>query len=249
MSSEAAAKAPTRALVLAAGLGSRIRPVAGDLPKPMVPFGDRPILAHNLAWLARSGVRDVHINLHYGAEAIRAGIGDGSQFGLAVDYVFEPTLLGTAGAYGNVARPQDGAMLVVYGDSVVRCDLAALAAAHSAGGAEVTICLFDPSRHANTGIAGGRVELGATGQVVGFIEGPGQGLVNAGVYIVEPTLLDMTPKGQFRDFGRDIFPQMLDGDRRLHGHVMEPSGFCLGLDTPQSYERGMALAASGEVVL
>ena len=94
----------TQALVLAAGLGSRIRPLAGDLPKPLMPFGGEPILVGNLRWLSGSGVTDVWINLHYGAEAIRQTIGDGAALGLTVRYVFEPTLLGTAARWAISAR-------------------------------------------------------------------------------------------------------------------------------------------------
>lgn len=242
----------TQALVLAAGLGSRIRPLAGDLPKPLMPFGGEPILVGNLRWLAGSGVTDVWINLHYGAEAIRQTIGDGAALGLTVRYVFEPTLLGTAGALGNIRQEITGPIFVVYGDSVVRCRLDTLAAGHQARAAEVTIALFDLDHHAHTGIAGGRVKLGPDGAVDGFVEGAGDSaahpLVNAGVYRLDPSVLDLIPPG-FSDFGRDIFPAMLSAGRRLDGHIMEPGGFCLGLDTPESHAVGAALLKQGRLVL
>jgi mannose-1-phosphate guanylyltransferase len=242
----------TQALVLAAGLGSRIRSVAGDLPKPLMPFAGEPILAGNLRWLADSGVTDVWINLHYGAEAIRQTIGDGSALGLSVRYVFEPTLLGTAGALGNIRQQVRGPIFVVYGDSVVRCNLAALAARHHARAAEVTIALFDRERHAHTGIAGGGVKLGQDGAVKGFVEGAGDDnahpLVNAGLYCLNPSVLDLIPPG-FSDFGRDIFPAMLSAGRRLDGLIMEAGGFCLGLDTPESHAVGAALLEQGRLVL
>ena len=93
-----------KALLLAAGLSSRIREVAGDLPKPLMPFAGAPVLAHNLRWLAGGGVREVWINLHYGAEQIRTAIGDGECFGLRTHYVHEPQLLGTAGASPTSAK-------------------------------------------------------------------------------------------------------------------------------------------------
>jgi NDP-sugar pyrophosphorylase family protein len=242
----------TQALVLAAGLGSRIRSVSGDLPKPLMPFGGEPILVGNLRWLADSGVTDVWINLHFGAEPIRQTIGDGSSLGLSVRYIFEPELLGTAGALGNIRQEVTGPIFVVYGDSVVRCSLDALAARHHAQAAEVTIALFDRDRHAHTGIAGGRVKLGTDGSVDGFVEGAGDSnaypLVNAGVYLVNPSVLDLIPPG-FSDFGRDIFPAMLGAGGRLYGHVMEDDGFCLGLDTPESHATGLALLEQGRLVL
>ena len=148
-----------KALLLAAGLGSRIRSVAGDVPKPLMSFAGAPVLAHNLRWLADGGVSEVWINLHYGADQIRAAIGDGARFGLAIHYVYEPELLGTAGALANIGPAVAGPMLVVYGDSLVRCDLAALDEAHRQAEAEVTVALFDRDRHPHTGIAGGRVRL------------------------------------------------------------------------------------------
>jgi len=240
-----------RALVLAAGLGSRIRPVAGDLPKPLMPFGDGPILAHNLRWLAASGVSHVWINLHFAADAIRAAIGDGSAFGLAVTYVHEPQLMGTAGALGNIPAASEGPVVVLYGDNVVRCDLDGLRARHRAARAEATIALFDQTTHAHTGIAGGRVELDPRGMVAGFVEGgaSASSLVNAGLYIVEPSLLDLIPPRRAVDFGRDVFPAMLAAGRPLAAHVMDAEGFCLGLDTPESHAEGQRLLASRRIVL
>lgn len=247
------------ALVLAAGLGTRIRAVAGDLPKPLVPFGGRPILAQNLRWLAAAGVRDVWINLHYQAGRIAELVGDGAEFGLRVGTLFEPELLGTAGALANLAAhaPQavSGPVLVVYGDNLLRLDLADLVQAHRRRGAAATIALFDQTSHAHTGIAGGRVELGADGQVLAFREGgapAGRTLVNAGVYVIEPSVLPLiVPKDGAAavDFGRDVFPAMLTSGQPLFGHVIEESGFCLGLDTPESYAAGTALLDAGRIAL
>ena len=243
----------TKALVLAAGLGSRIRDVAGDLPKPLMSFAGSPILAHNLRWLAGSGVTEVWVNLHYGAEMIRREIGDGQAFGLKVTYAYEPELLGTAGALRNIAEAVTETMLVVYGDSVVRFDLSALQARHATGGAEATVALFDQERHLNTGIAGGRVTVSPEGAITAFVEGAGaaelSNLVNAGVYAVEPSLLDLIAPRGLVDFGRDIFPAMLRHGRRLDAHVLDEAGLCLGLDTPESHAAGQRLLSEGRLVL
>jgi NDP-sugar pyrophosphorylase family protein len=238
-----------KALVLAAGLGSRIRAVAGDLPKPLMPFAGAPVLAHNLRWLAAGDVREVWINLHYGADQIRAAIGDGESFGLSIHYVCEPELLGTAGALANIAEAVTEPMLVVYGDSLVRCDLDAFAAAHRASHAETTVALYDRDRHPHTGIAGGRVRIDDAGWITAFVEGVGcsSGLVNAGVYAVEPSILNLIPRGQLVDFGRDVFPTMLGQGHTLRGWVMEDEGYCLGLDTPESHAAGLRLLETGRV--
>ena len=241
-----------RALVLAAGVGSRLRALAGGRPKPLMPFGGAPILAHNLRWLAASGVDEVWINLHFAAEAITAEIGDGSAFGLSIHYVFEPELLGTAGALANIAAAFDAPMWVVYGDSLVRFDLAAMARIHAAAGAEVTLALFDRDRHPHTGVAGGRVVAAPDGRVSAFVEGgaaPISSLVNAGVYLAEPRVLDLIPADRTVDFGHDVFPAMLMSDRRLMAYIIEPGGYCLGLDTPESFAAGERLLAANHVAL
>jgi mannose-1-phosphate guanylyltransferase len=241
-----------RALVLAAGLGSRLRALAGGLPKPLMPFGGAPILAHNLRWLAASGVDEVWINLHYAAEAITAQIGDGSAYGLTIHYVFEPELLGTAGALANIAEAFTAPMLVVYGDSLVCCDLAAQAKSHDAAHAELTLALFDRDLHPHTGVAGGRVAVEPDGRVSAFVEGGAtaiSSLVNAGVYLAEPSILDLIPTGRPVDFGHDVFPAMLASGRRLQAHIIEQQGYCLGLDTPESYAAGERLLADHRVVL
>jgi mannose-1-phosphate guanylyltransferase len=239
-----------KALVLAAGMGSRIRAVAGDLPKPLMRIAGRPILAHNLRWLANAGVREAWINLHYGADLVREAIGDGSAFGLKVTYVHEPQLLGTAGALANLGAVFDDTMLVVYGDSLVKLDVAALLSAHAASRAEITLALFDRDLHPHTGIAGGRVQVNAGGFVTAMVEGAGSGpgLVNAGVYAADPSILDLIPRGQAVDFGHDVFPAMRTAGRRMGAYLMDKHAYCLGLDTPQSLATGEALIAEGVVV-
>ena len=140
-------------------------------------------------------------------------------------------------------------MLVVYGDSLVRCDLTALQRAHRDAKAEATVALFDRDRHPHTGIAGGRVKIDDGGRITAFVEGAGDaaGLVNAGVYALEPSILDLIPTGRLVDFGRDVFPAMLSQRRALQGWVMEDAGYCLGLDTPESHAAGLKLLEAGVV--
>jgi NDP-sugar pyrophosphorylase family protein len=242
---------PRRALVLAAGLGSRLRAVAGNLPKPLVPVAGAPIIAHTLRWLAASGVEDVFVNLHYQPLMVRQALGDGAAFGLRITYLHEPRLLGTAGALANV--PDDGqTLLVVYGDSLVRLDLAELAVAHHRAGAEATIALFDQTRHPHTGIAGGLVRTDAAGRIVAFVEGgeaETSSLVNAGVYMIDPAAADLARARTPSDFGRDVFPAMLAQGRRLGAYLIGDDGYCLGMDTPESFAAGEALLAQGKVAL
>ena len=238
--------------MLAAGKSTRIRSVAGRLPKPVLPIAGRPIIEWNLRWLAESGVREVWVNLHHEPNAIQAALGDGREWGLRVRYHYEPEILGTAGAWRSLADHWGTRTLVVYGDNLVRFDLAAFVAAHDGSRALATIALFDPLKHVNTGIAGGKAALDEEGCIVTFVEGAHlpdgtRGLVNAGVYVLERRLLEGFPSG-FADFGRDVLPEVARSGR-LRGHVIESGGYCLGMDTPESWEVAEELVRAQRVVL
>ncbi|HEX7120558.1 MAG TPA: nucleotidyltransferase family protein [Longimicrobiales bacterium] len=239
-------------LVLAAGKGTRIAAVSGGLPKPLLELRGKRLIEWNLEWLAAHGVRSAWVNLHHGAEDIRRALGDGARYGMTLRYAYEPMLLGTAGAWRNVAAAREGTWLVVYGDNVTRFDLWAFLGVHRDRRAAATIALFDPFRHRHTGIAGGHVVLDGEARVVEFLEGepprPGRrAYVNAGVYLLEPEALAGVGPG-FQDFGRDVFPRLAPAGG-VFGHVMEESGFCLGLDTPEGYAVAQGLVAEGEVAL
>lgn len=239
-------------LVLAAGKSTRITPLSGGLPKPLIDFGGRHLIEWSLEWLAASGLTDIWINLHYRPESVREALGDGARHGLRISYAFEPELLGTAGAWRNLAAEWGGTSLVVYGDNVMRFDLDEFLAVHRRSGASATVAVFDPARHRNTGIAGGHVVLAEDGRIREFREGvpprPGaQEYVNAGAYLLEPRLLEKVPPG-FQDFGRDIFPQLLAADE-IHGHIIDDAGYCLGLDTPESHAVAQEILGAGELGL
>ncbi|TKB70443.1 MAG: nucleotidyltransferase family protein [Nitrospira sp.] len=239
-----------KALVLAAGKSTRLASITGGRPKPLVEVQGESVLARNLRWLASQGVEETWINLHYRPEEIQAAIGNGERFGLNVRYRYEPDILGTAGAVRNLAHEWTGTFLVIYGDNLLSLDVPDFLAFHRAHKAGVTIALFDQDRHRHTGIAGGRVELAPNGQVVGFHEGQserGTTFVNAGVYLVEPDIVPSIPPCQLYDFGRDLFPRLLEEHQYLYGYLI--SGYCLGLDTPESYREALRLVREGEVRL
>jgi NDP-sugar pyrophosphorylase family protein len=234
------------ALVLAAGRSTRISPVANGLPKPLLELGGTSLLGWNLSWLRAHGIADLWINLHHGAERIRAAIGDGAAWGVRIRYAYEPELLGTAGAWRALAEHWTGTSLVIYGDNFMRFDLGALVHAHRRSGASATLAVFDPAVHACTGGAGGRARLSGD-RVVSFQEDGvnGRAPINAGVYALEPSVADAIPPG-FRDFGRDVLPRLAEAGT-LGAHMLEAGGFCLGLDTPERFERAKQLFAGGEV--
>jgi NDP-sugar pyrophosphorylase family protein len=239
------------ALVLAAGHSSRIAPVTNGTPKPLISIQGTPIIGYNLKWLARHGVRRVWVNLHHRGDMIRAALGDGTPWGVEITYSEEPEILGTAGAARKLLDELSDPFVVVYGDNLVEFNLTDLLETHRRRKADVTIALFDDSVP-NTGIAGGRVRLGPDGSVAEFLEGATARpdvapYVNAGVYAARPDVLRPWAGGQFFDWGKDVFPHLLTSGACVQGYPI--TGYCLGLDTPVSYERGLALIASGQVTL
>jgi len=233
-------------LVLAAGKSTRIAAVAQGRPKPLISIEGQSILERNLRWLSLQGIHSLWINLHYKPDEIRNAIGDGSRLGLAIRYSFEPEISGTAGAYKNLEREFARTALIVYGDSLLFFDLARFLAAHRSSKAEASIAVFDQGLHPHTGIAGGRVLTDADGNIHRFEESGGSGdshpgLVNAGVYFLEPSVLPFIPANTFFDFGRDVFPRMLQAGRRLFAYVIEKEGYCLGLDRPDSFNEALQL--------
>lgn len=258
-SSQALESRDVPALVLAAGRSTRIAEIAAGRPKPLLDVGGRSLLEWNLLWLASHDVSRVWINLHHEGDAIRSAIGSGGTVGLDVRYAPERSLLGTAGAWRRLRGEWRSTSLVVYGDNLMRFDIERLLRAHRETGARMTIALFDPARHANTAAAGGiaRVE---EGRVTAFREAVSSGLpahpasgeastglVNAGVYALEPTVAELIGPG-YQDFGHDVLPRLVEHGW-VAGHVIEPTGFCLGLDTPERYERARAMVANGVVAL
>ncbi|MGH7505049.1 MAG: nucleotidyltransferase family protein [Longimicrobiales bacterium] len=233
-------------LILAAGKGTRIAPLARDLPKPLLQVGGRSLLAWHLRWLGAMGVREVWINLHHGADRVREAIGDGHEHGVVVRYSYEPVLLGTAGAWRKLSAELGGSSLVIYGDNLMRFDLRRLCGEHRRSGATATAAVFDPGRHAHTGIAGGRTRIEG-GHIVEFVEGGAAGNepINAGAYVLEPVVASGIAEG-FQDFGHDVLPA-LARDRQLRAYVIEEAGFCLGLDTPERFAEAQRLVAAGRV--
>lgn len=232
-----------KALVLAAGKGTRLARVSAGLPKPLVDVCGTTPLEHALSWVAAMRPAHIWINVHDAAQLVQQRIGT-EVAGVPVHYSFEPELLGTAGAWKKLESEWTETSLVVYGDNFMHFDLSALREHHRAAGGLMTIALFDPDRHANTGKGGGRVEL-RDGRVQSFVEGGEEGLINAGAYFIEPELSARLGTG-FVDFGHDVMPG-LAASGELAGHVVEDAGYCLGVDTPERLSIARELVRSMEV--
>lgn len=222
-----------KALILAAGKGSRLGKIGEERPKPLLEVGGKPVLARHLENCARHGVREVCINTHHLAGQIRDFCGDGSAWNLKIHYSFEPVLLGTAGALDNF-RPQfEGhPFFVIYGDNLVEADLGAIAERHRTRTADATIALH----HRDDVSTSGMVVCDEDGMITRFVEKPPKheqvsNLVNAGIYCLAASILDLVPKQAEYDFGRDVFPLLLAQHRKLAGFVLTEE--VMPVDTPE----------------
>ena len=201
-------------MVLAAGLGTRLRPLTYEIPKPMVPVLDRPVMAHILGLLQRQGFDEVIANLHYFPDAVRGYFGD------RVEYRYEEELLGTAGGVRNVADFfGDDPVVVISGDALTDVDLNALVERHrSAGGiATLTVKKVEDTREY------GVVIHDSEGRIQGFQEKPDPAealsdLGNCGIYCFSPEIFDYFPEEPFADWAQDVFPALLENDVPFHVH-------------------------------
>ncbi len=222
----------TKAVILAAGKGTRLGALGAATPKPLLPVRGRPILLHNIERCAAAGVRSIFINTHHHADQIRAACGDGERYGLRIEFSYEPELLGTAGAL-NAFRPslEGEDFLLLYGDNLVPYDLSAIVDFHRARKGIAAIALFTLEDVSLSGIA----VLGKDGRIERFIEKPKpqevvSHWVNAGVYVLSPRILSWIPQG-FSDFARDIFPLLIRRGEPLYGCTMPEK--VVAVDTPE----------------
>lgn len=211
-----------KAMILAAGVGSRLDPLTANLPKPMVPIVNRPAMEHILALLTHHGVRGVVANLWYRPESISGYFGDGRRFGVSLDYSREEQLLGTAGGVKKVAPLLSDTFVVIAGDALTDVDLGALVAYHREKGALATIALrpVDDPRHF------GMVVTAPDGRITGFQEKPQpeealSRMANTGIYVFEKEILDLVPAGEVYDFGKQLFPRLVAEGLPFYGYHMK----------------------------
>lgn len=224
-------KSPT-AFILAGGLGTRLRPVLGTLPKALAPVAGQPFLTYQLRWLKRNGVRRIVLCTGYQHELVENRLGDGSDLGLSLRYSVEAHPMGTAGALRQAQGEVRGTFLVLNGDTYLDIDLGALLVQHSNSALVATLALMRVDKAERYGA----VTLDAQGKISHFGEKQqtGPGLVNAGLYVCEPTVLDYFPQQDPLSLEVDVFPTLATHGL-LGGHVVD--GYTCDIGTPESYAR------------
>ncbi|MDE2905750.1 MAG: NDP-sugar synthase [Acidobacteriota bacterium] len=248
-----------KAVLLAGGLGTRLRPLTLNTPKPIVPIFDRPFLYHQIDLVKRvPDVDEVILSLNYHPQHIQAVVGRGEDAGLPIRYVVEPEPLGTGGAVKFVEPYLEGTTIVFNGDVLTEIDLAALVEHHRARRARATIVLApvdDPSRY-------GLVETDDDGNVTRFLEKPDPeqitcNTINAGIYVLEPDTFDRIPANTRYSIERGYFPSLVERGDAFAAYVEH--GYWLDIGTPAAYRqahrdildarcrtRGAMLAGGGE---
>jgi len=208
-----------KALILAGGQGTRLRPLTDRLPKPMAPIVNRPFLERMLGWLRRHRITEVVLAIGYLPEVVRAHFGDGAALGAHIDYAIETKPLGTGGGIQHAAAGLDSTCLAFNGDILTDIDLTAVLAAHRQRRALATLTLIevpDPSRF-------GVVEIDADSRVRAFREKPAPGetvsrTINAGIYVLEPDAVRRMPTGAF-SIEREFFPSLIAAEEPVYGYL------------------------------
>jgi NDP-sugar pyrophosphorylase family protein len=223
-----------KAVILAGGEGTRLRPLTLTTPKPVVPVVDRPFLRHQIDLLAGAGVREVVFSVAYRPERVEAVFGDGSSLGVRIRYAVEDTPLGTGGAVRNALDLLDGRTVVLNGDVLTDVDLSGVIARHEAEGAQATILLTPVPNPAAYGL----VETDGEGRVLRFLEKPRPeqittSNINAGIYVLETRVLEMMPAGVNTSIERVFFPALLARGDRVLGPVHR--GYWIDIGTPEKY--------------
>ncbi|MHB2025528.1 MAG: sugar phosphate nucleotidyltransferase [Elusimicrobiota bacterium] len=238
-----------KAMLLAAGAGTRLRPLTYETPKPMVPVANRPVIHHVLDNLARHGVRQVMINLHAQPEQVRGYCADGSRWGLGVEYSLEKKLLGTAGAVKRAESFfKDGPFFVMSGDGVSDIDLTDMLESHRRKKSLATMAVKAVDARLDYGVT----IADSRGRIRGFMEKPRwsevfSNRVNTGIYLFEPEVLRLIPSGRSYDFGHELWPKLLKKKAPIYAY--ETSAYWCDVGNLPEYRRCQMDALDGRVRL
>lgn len=235
-----------KAVIMAGGEGTRLRPLTSSQPKPMMPLANRPMMEHVVNLLREHGITDIVVTVAFLPQAIRNYFGDGSDFGVRMVYATEENPLGTAGSVGNAKAQLEERFLVISGDVLTDINLSDVLRFHDDRGAMATIGLKAVENPLDFGIVITRED----GSVDRFLEKPTWGQVfsdtiNTGIYVLEPEIFDfIAPEGQV-DFSSDVFPAMLEAGKQLFGFVAD--GYWEDVGTLDAYVKAHLDVLDGKV--
>ncbi len=238
---------PVKAMVLAAGKGTRLYPLTGEIPKPLAPVAGTPIIQHIFELLAEAGTQEVHVNVCYLADALLAAYGETSTVqGMDVHLSREEELRGTAGGVKRLEANFEDTFVVIMGDALTDIDVRDVVAFHKEKGALATIALKRVEDTSEYGV----VELGPAGNILGFQEKPApeeavSNLANTGIYVFEPGIFEYIPENTFFDFAKDVFPRLLEAGESFVGY--EEDFFWSDIGNLEAYREAHHAVLSGQV--
>ena len=237
-----------KAVVMAGGEGTRLRPLTSNQPKPMVPIVGKPCMEHIIELLREHGFEDVIVTVAFLPQAIRSYFGNGESLGLNVEYSVEESPLGTAGSVRHASDRLDGTFVVISGDALCDFDLTDIVRFHKEKESAVTIALKSVENPLEFGI----VVTDSEGRVERFLEKPSwsqvfSDTINTGVYVLEPEVLNHVPTDRPYDFSKELFPLLLEMGRPVYGHVVE--GYWQDIGNLSQYRQANFDALDGHVDL
>ncbi|MGQ9626753.1 MAG: sugar phosphate nucleotidyltransferase [Anaerolineae bacterium] len=235
-----------KAVVMAGGAGSRLRPLTVGRPKPMVPMVNKPVIGHILDLLKKHNFAEVVITVQYLADSIQSYFGDGQSIGMNITYSIEDVPLGTAGSVKNAQENLDETFLVISGDAVTDFNLEQIVDFHRSKKALATITLYRVPNPLEYGV----IIIDGEGRIQKFLEKPSWGevisdTVNTGIYVLEPEVLDYFDSGIPFDFSKDLFPILMEKNAPLFGYVAE--GYWCDVGNISEYIRAASDILSGKV--
>jgi len=235
-----------KAVIMAGGFGTRLRPLTMSIPKPMVPVANRPMMGHIVELLKEHGITDVVSLLYFQPDHITSYFGDGAKHGITMKYMTAEADFGTAGSVKNAESFLDESFIIISGDVLTDIDISKAIAFHRERGAMATIVLTRVPQPLQYGI----VMTDSEGRITRFLEKPSWGQVfsdtiNTGIYILEPEVFDLIPPKSEFDFSKDLFPRMLERGLPLFGYIAE--GYWKDIGNLEEYQLAHADVLNGKV--
>ena len=237
-----------KAFVMAAGAGTRLRPLTYEIPKPMVPVVNKPVLEHTIENLKRHGITNIIFNLHHCPHVIKEHFGDGSKWDLKIHYSYEPKLMGTAGGLKKTEDFFDSTFLVRAGDGLTDINLTKVLKFHKQKKALATMVL----KRIDSRFEYGVTIADKTGRIKKFVEKPSwsdvfANTVNTGIYVFEPEIFKYIPKHTFYDFGLQLWPALLKKGKRIYAYEMDE--YWTDVGNLAEYKKGVKDTLEGRIKL
>ena len=220
-----------KAVILAGGLGTRLRPYTKSLPKPMLPLGGKPILEYEIEWIRKNGIKEIVLCVSYLRNKIVDYFGDGAKFGVKIEYAVSKKPLATAGQLKTAEKFIDDTFVCLYGDSIYNFSLRNMIKEHKKSKANITMSLFDYKFNLKYGV----IDTKKTGQVTAWNEKPEfSAKINTGCYVMEPEVLKLIPKN--KQYGMDSVIRKTLSNKKKVSSIISKNGF-IDIGDKKTYEK------------